>query len=224
MSREPTTPPSFQKADWATMRVRLRDGTRALAVYRRRYARPNDPVSPWVPWVLVAPSALLAQVGARGNGLYALRPLKRDDRIGRYTGKVVWSGPRPFNLARDHESVLPSFDSRDGRLFGESVLAARLPKNPPGQRHVLLDGSIQSQPPLQNINDVRGTRLRPNVHFTPSAWCKVTAARIPRFNFDLSLAENVSSELRTEYGDDYWNLVGFRRPYLRRNVRQRRKS
>ena len=61
---------ALRASEWDEVRVQHR-GVSITYVYRRG---PGE--ARFAPWLVVAPSALLARVGARGLGLYAARALK----------------------------------------------------------------------------------------------------------------------------------------------------
>jgi len=157
------------------------------------------PGGDWKPWVLVVESCILRRVGARGLGLYAARGFKRDDLVGAYGGAVVGTyGSRREALASPECARLVR--------RGHDKLITRRPRDGvPGVE--LVDGDQGGGPPfLHRINDPRGTRLQPNVALTPGGWIQVTQRRVPAFDLDKTLEENIHSELRVSYGDDYWDL------------------
>ena len=57
---------------------------------------------------------------------------------------------------------------------------------------------------VPRANDPRGTRLRTNCVITEGGYLKVTAARIPAF--DVNKDDNIASEIRISYGDEFWAL------------------
>ena len=165
-----------------------------VRMIHRRTTTSNASADPWQPWVVAAESALLARLGVEGLGLYAARPFKRGDRIGKYTGTQV--GP----VFRTHEDAARSPEVRALVSRGNDKLLATTTAN----GVVVVDGAAGGLPLLQLANDPRGTKLGANVHVTPHGYMVVRAARIPPFDFRHSLADNLQAELRWSYGDGYW--------------------
>ena len=64
----------------------------------------------------------------------------------------------------------------------------------------LLNGETGGPPYIQYCNDPRGTRLKANTQLTDGGWLRITAARVPPFDLEKTMEENVASELRWEYG------------------------
>ena len=146
----------------------------------------------------MAPSALLARVGARGLGLYAARPFRRDEVVGQYEGRVVGRYPtRAAALAAPETRRLL-------RRGHDKLVTVRAPHGPGFQ---LLDGEGAGPPHVALCNDPRGTALQPNAQLTDAGWLRVTQARVPTFDLDASIDANIGSELRLAYGDEYWELM-----------------
>lgn len=107
-------------------------------------------------------------------GLYSTVPLKRGQRLGRIDGRVVHT-----------------FACRaDALAHARTVSSDRLVTlcRGYGVQLMVMHGTFAY------INDVRGTRLRPNVRITSGGYVEVVAHRI--------LAND---ELRCDYGPDYWD-------------------
>lgn len=151
----------------------------------------------WKPWVVVATSALMKRNGATGLGLYAARRFKRDDFVGRYGGTVV-------GTFAHREAALDSEECKRRVRQGHDKLMTRLA---PGGGVELVDGERSGPPFLPRINDPRGTMLKPNVTLTPGGWIRVAQASVPTFDLDKGVDDNIASELRYEYGDEYWAIM-----------------
>jgi len=147
-------------------------------------------------WVVVAPSAMLSSIGVAGRGLYAARSFRRGDYLGRYSGEVVT--PRPYR-SREHALHSPETMARVSS-GATSLMVVRSQGGGPGW--VVVDGAEAGPPFLQRINDPRGTRLRPNVEVTEHGFVRVIASRIEAFDPEQPLS--TKSELRFEYGEEYW--------------------
>ena len=142
------------------------------------------------PWLVVAPSALLRQVGCSGMGLYAARPFKRGQLLGRMGGRILGHYPS----ARD------AIASPAARAHcGDKLVALRAA----GRGYNLVDAEHAGAPFIQYANDGR-TRRRPNTALTEGGYLIVTNAAIPGFSLPRTLAQNSRAELLFEYGDDYW--------------------
>ena len=163
----------------------------------------RDAALGWLPYLLVAESALLRRASAASSGLgvYALRrfrgPREPDSNngevIGHYGGTVLASAPSQQDANRQAQSFV-----RQGRQY---LLTMRV------QGHLgwhVVDGEQQSVLPLlHRVNDPRGTPLAPRC--TVSEYGLFRAARdIPPLDWTRPLSEQVASELSFEYGDQYW--------------------
>ena len=154
----------------------------------------------WEPWVIAARSAILAAVRQPGRGLYAARPFKRGDVVGKYAGEVVGR----------FESRAAALASREADALVRAGHDKLITRHVSGQRGVeLVDGASGGPPFLHYINDPRGTRLKPNVGLTDHGYIVVVQEAVPAFDLSKPIEENAKSELRFSYGsDDYWALVG----------------
>ena len=160
----------------------------ATCIYRRTAGE-----SVWQPWVIVAPSALLKNLGYDGLGLYAARPFKKDDIVGRYGGRIV----EAFDEDYEHDpAVIEALLSQNhDKLLLRKGLNGRME---------IVDGSTDGPPYLMRCNDPKGSRLKPNGVFTEGGYMRISQHRVPSFNTAKSIMDNIDSELRVEYGDDYW--------------------
>lgn len=148
----------------------------------------------WEPWVVVARSALLDQLGSTGLGLYAARKLKKGDVIGKYNGTVVGT----YN---SRSNALRSKRVRNLIESGRDMIVTRS-AHPRGVE--VVNGSTGSAPYLQYANDPRGTGYRANAFLSPGGYMTVAQSEIPAFDIDKSLTDNIRSEIRWSYGEDYW--------------------
>ena len=162
----------------------------------------RDAALGWLPYLLIAESALLSRAGAsRGLGVYALKrfrgPREPDSKngevIGHYGGAVLASAPSQQEANRQAQTFV-----RQGRQY---LLTMRV------QGHLgwhVVDGEQQSVLPLlHRVNDPRGTPLAPRC--IVSEFGLFRAARdIPPLDWTRPLSEQVASELSFEYGDEYW--------------------
>lgn len=160
--------------------------------------RRGAPAHAWEPWVVVAESALLRELGRSGLGLYAARPFKQDELVGRYDGTVV-------GTFESRQAALASPQARRLVRRGHDKIVTRRRDRGPGVE--LVDGVTSGAPYMMRINDPRGTRLRANVVLTDGGYVKVVQERVPAFDLDKTLEENRKSELRFDYGDGYWAMM-----------------
>ena len=151
----------------------------------------------WEPWVIVARSAIMARVGREGLGLYAARSFKQGQFLGRYSGEVV-------GRFRNREEALASAGARRLLAHGNDKLLTVVPARGGVE---LIDGESAGPPFFQRMNDPIGTRLSANVRVTSGGWVEVKQKRIPAFRMSKSVEQNIASELRFEYGSEYWDLM-----------------
>jgi hypothetical protein len=147
---------------------------------------------------VVAPSAILARLGTRGLGLYnAGRTLHRDEYVGQYPQHDV------VGHYATRQAALASPAARRRLNRGrDKLITLRAP-----QGGVLLcDGEGGGPPHIERANDPRGASLQPNADLTDAGWLRVLHTRVPSFDLAKALEENIHSELRIAYGDDYWDL------------------
>lgn len=152
----------------------------------------------WEPWVVVAESAIMRRAGKTGLGLYAARSFRRDEYVGRYDGKIVGE------YATRDEALASTACKRLVRR-GKDKLITRRRREGPGVE--LVDGADGPPPFLHRINDPRGSGKRSNVDLTPGGWIRIRQRRVPAFDIDRGVDDNIDAELRFSYGDDYWNLI-----------------
>lgn len=178
-------------SQWDEFRAMYDHGDPVLYVYRRGPGQVY-----FEPWVVVAQSALLKRVGRSGLGLYAARPFKRDDYIGRYGGTRIgpFASRKTALLAPEVRALL-----RQGR---DKLVVVRA--QPSGFE--VIDGETGGAPYLHRCNDPRNTALLANAELTDGGYVRVTQSRVPAFDIDKPLAENARAELRLDYGEDYWEL------------------
>ena len=184
---------AIRQSEWDECAVHYGHGPSPVTyVYRR-----GPPSQQWEAWVVVAESAILRRLGRRGMGLYAGRAFTEGQYLGKYEGALVGH----YDTRRD---ALTAPETRRLLRRGHDKLVAVRAAHGPG--FDLLDGESAGPPYLQMANDPRGTRLQPNVELTEAGWMRVLRGRVPAFSVDRSLEENINSELRWDYGDDYWDL------------------
>ena len=68
----------LRNSEWDEENVQYHNQT-VTVVFRRSRGQ-----EPYEPWVIVAPSALMNRVGVSGLGLYAAKPMKKDQFVGKY--------------------------------------------------------------------------------------------------------------------------------------------
>ena len=162
----------------------------------------KDPTLGWLPYLLVAESALLRRAGAAsGLGVYALKRFRGPrevgandgDQIGFYGGAVVATAPT-LNEANERVQLMV----RQGRQY---LLTMRVRGHAGWQ---VVDGEqLPVLPLLHRVNDPRGTPFVPRC--TLSEFGLFRAARdIPPLDWTRPLSEQAASELSVEYGEDYW--------------------
>lgn len=182
---------AIRHSEWDEVRVRHRvDSIRY--VYRRAPG-----ASQFEPWVVVAPSAIMQRVGQHGLGLYAARTFQRGDYVGQYPRNEVARYPT-------RAAALAAPETRRLVRRGHDKLIVVRASQGPG--FVLLDGEGGGPPHVELCNDPQGTALQPNAVLTDSGWLRIVQARVPAFDLSRSVAQNATSELRIDYGDEYWAL------------------
>lgn len=192
-----TTQSELRRSEFGEVAVRYEQGGGAAVTYVYRRAPPRAPE--WEPWVVVAPSAILARLGLRGLGLYnAGRALRRDDYIGQYPQHDV-VGRYPTR-----EAALASRAARRRLACGRDKLITM--RAPQGGGVLLCDGEGGGPPHVERVNDPRGTALGANAALTDGGWLRVLHARVPAFDLEKPLEDNIQSELRISYSDEYWDL------------------
>jgi hypothetical protein len=180
-------------SEWDSTRVEYR-GQSITYVYRRSRASPQ-----WRPWVVVAPSAIMAQLNLNGLGLYAARSFKKDDYIGQY------SRHRVVNEYPTRNAAMTAPETRRLLMRGHDKLLAVRKSNGPG--FLLLDGEGGGPPYVERVNDSRNTRFQRNAVLTDAGWLRIVHSRVPAFDLEKSVEENIYSELRVDYQDEYWDLM-----------------
>ena len=183
---------ALSNSEWDEVSVRTAGGQAVTYVYRRGPGKVR-----YEPWVVVAPSAIMARLGKRGKGLYAARGFRRDEYIGKYDGQVVG------HYASREAALGSSAAQRRARRGVDKLITLRPPR---GGGVDLVDGTHGGAPYISLCNDGRGTALQPNCDITDAGWLRVLHARVPRFDTSSSLDANIHSELRVDYSSDYWAL------------------
>ena len=179
-------------AQWCEYKVHWEGESRESPVlYVSRKVGTRD----WEPWVVVARSALLEEIGHRGLGLYAARRFRKGDVIGKYDGKIVGRYNSRANALRS-ERVRNLIEGGSDMIVTRSV-------RPRGVE--VVNGSTSGAPYLQYANDPRGTSLRANAYLSPGGYLTVLQSDVPAFNLEKSMEDNIRSEIRWSYGEDYWN-------------------
>ena len=133
---------------------------------------------------------------ARGSDCTRRDPFKRNDYVGQYPHDAV-VGHYPTR-----EAAREAPETRRLLMRGHDKLVTVRAPNGPG--FLLLDGEGGGPPHVERANDPRGTALAPNATLTDAGWLRITQARVPRFDLEKPLDENIYSELRYDYGDSYW--------------------
>ena len=146
---------------------------------------------------------MLHRAGAQGHGLYVAKHTVKDAVLGRYEGKVV------DHYDTRHEALHSRSAARLVRKGVDKILTVRARDG--GTGWDLLDGSDTATTPpcIPLVNDRRNTRprLMPNCVLSEHGYLKVTRSAMPAFNLNAPIEDNVDSELRTDYGEDFWSLV-----------------
>lgn len=171
-----------------------------ISIYRRH----GD--GEWEPWVVVAQSALLRRIkGAPpGLGLYCNKRggFKSGDVIGVYAGTIV--GNKRFANSTE---ALNSRVCRNLVNSGKDMILVRNVHHTKGGGVELIDGSTGKGPRLQHMNDARGTRKKNNIVMKQSGACVADKDIKQRFKFNKNITDNIDSELRFDYGEEYWHLM-----------------
>ena len=182
---------SLRSSEWDEVEVRC-GGSTIRYIYKRGPGQAR-----FVPWLVVAPSAILRRLGVEGLGLYAARRYKRDDYIGRFDGHIV-------GWFRTRQDAIEAPETRRLLRRGRDKLVTVRAPHGAGVR--LLDGHGYGPPSIHLCNDPRGSALQPNADLTDAGWLRVIQTRVPAFDMGKSIDANVQSELRFSYGEHYWDL------------------
>ena len=181
---------SVRNSEWDEVKVRYGDESIRF-IYRR-----GPGTTHFEPWVVIAPSALMMRVGRLGLGLYAGRSFKKGDHIGMYDGKEVGQ----YN---SREEAITAPETRRLLMRGHDKIICVRAK---GKGYSLIDGEEGGAPHVHFCNDPRGTSLKANAEITDGGWLRVLQTRVPAFKLDSTLEENIKSEFRIDYGEEYWDL------------------
>lgn len=177
----------IRKSEWREEVTRCATGESVSCIYRRTPGHLQ-----WEPWVIVAPSALLQSIGFEGLGLYAARAFKRDDVVGRYDGTVIDTSVESVDISK-----------RIGELVLQGHDKLLLRRNEQKQMEIV-DGATSGPPYLMRCNDPRGSRYKPNTRYTDGGYMRISQSRVKAFDMSKSVQDNIVSELRVDYGSDYW--------------------
>ena len=165
----------------------------------------------WVPFLMVAPSAVLKSNGHSGSGLFSLLhyPADSEARIGRYTGTVVTRFADPES--RSAKEAMARYAQEDR----QHLLLMRVHD---GEDMALVDGVGGSLPKLSMVNDARGlyspdnphTPMRNNTRFGKDGkgyLYKMPGRTIPAADLTATtLTELWRSELLVSYSSFFWNM------------------
>lgn len=92
-------------SQWSSTTVSYQDCT-VEYIYRKG----EDTNGKWVPWFVLAPSAVLRRAGTEGIGLYVAKHTVRDTILGRYTGErspVAAETPPCIQFVNDRRNTRP---------------------------------------------------------------------------------------------------------------------
>ena len=162
----------------------------------------KDPTLGWLPYLLVAESALLRRAGASsGLGVYALKRFRGPreagandgDHIGYYGGAVEASAPTQLEANERAQTLV--------RQASQYLVTMRVRGHAGWQ---VVDGEqLPVLPLLHRVNDPRGTPFAPRC--TLSDFGLFRAARdIAPLDWTRPLSEQAASELSIDYGKSYW--------------------
>ena len=183
----------LRRSEWSEVKIHYEHGRSPVTyVYRRDSASDQ-----WEPWVVIAQSAILKRLGITGWGLYAARPFKRNDYVGKMGGTLV-------GHYATREAAMSAPEARRLLRRGHDKLITVRPSQGPG--FDLIDGQGAGPPHIEMANDPRGTRLEPNTELSEYGWLSVTRGRVPAFSLAKTVEGNVDAELRWSYQESYWNL------------------
>jgi len=144
-----------------------------------------------VPSFIVAPSAALNRKNLSQLGLYAGKEFSAKTNIGPYTGALLGT----YDSARAASTSNEAEENKEN-----TMLLVRETKE---QQYELIDGQKAEAPYLSLCNDPKGTGMETNVR--PSKFGVLyTTTRIPAFDLNKPLEENIKSELLWDYGPKYW--------------------
>jgi hypothetical protein len=154
--------------------------------------------------VVICKSAIMLRNGYVGKGLYAGRIFKENEVIGQYEGNTLGV----YETRDEAVEAAQEYVENDDKL-----ITLRMP----GRKgwHLVSGTNF-----VALANDPRGTKLRPNCILTEYGKLKVISKKIPAFDVRKSLEENISSEIRIQYGLPYWTV----RPEAKKNGDPRPKT
>ena len=161
-----------------------------LCVYRKHKHEQREPEQ----WLVVAPSALLKLLGLTGKGLYAARPFKKYDIIGKYEGNVAATYPT-------QREVLECQEAKELTLQGVDKLVAVKAK----KGWALIDATNCTSY-ISMANDPISTGLPANCYLTEGGYLTLRRKYVQAFDFNKSIEENIESELMYSYGSRFWGL------------------
>ena len=161
----------------------------------------------WQSWVAVRDSAILGSIGINQKGVYAARPFRAGERIGRYTGRILGRNgdtqelqERLYRQNRG-DALITVFGSTNGIVVDgrRPVQSENAQINLVGR--VVFDTSEYPGMYAHLMNDPTGTNHQASVQVTAHGYVRALVD-IPAFDFDRTLAQNVLSELNWNYDHD----------------------
>ena len=183
---------TLRRSQWSETRIHTEHGLSPVTyIYRVNEGDKEHP------WLVVAQSAVLAQLGIDGWGLYAAKSFKKGDYLGKMDGALVGQ------FSTREEAMSAPATRRLLRQGRDKLVTVRSPQ---GSGFHLLDCQGAGPPHLEMANDPRGTRRGPSAELTEYGWMRVTRARIPAFSLCKPIQENGDAEILWCYGDEYWDL------------------
>ena len=69
----------------------------------------------------------------------------------------------------------------------------------------VVNGDSSPLPTLSLVNDPKGTRFNANVDVSEWGYMRCVS-NIPAFDLTRTLEQNIGSELKSEYGEEFWNI------------------
>jgi len=157
------------------------------------------PEEDWMPWTVVAPSALLRSLSppVYADGLYAARRFAEGSYVGVYPRTRSWA----FKSRYDEGLIAVA---RKLVLLENIDTLITVKAHPRGV--LLVDGTGGGGPEVQKANDPKGTRRRRNAIITEGGIMQVVTTGVKAFDMSKSIESNIDSELRIDYGDEFWKL------------------
>ena len=154
------------------------------------------------PWVKVRDSLMMANhLQLKGKGLYACQPFQADQRLGKYTGRLM-------ALATDRDSLVSSSDKlltcRGIIVDGDQPPQSRRAQQSRCGKSLFDPGEYPGMHHFR-ANDARNTPMQNNCLVDHQGYMIAVRPIEAVFQDGGCPETNAKSELLWSYGDTYWN-------------------